>query len=352
MKLRRRALRRVQRLVSSVRDRFQEARREQAKGPEQQTAPSPAPDERNRDVEAVQARAGQAQEQARGPAQDAGRERFLRDIEGALILPAHVDPAEAASAVTCTLTARLTGGEAQDMLQQLPLSLRPLLQRCERHVQDPAAAFDRDEFVRRVADHLGVSQGDAECIALAVFSALRARLPAPDVQDVDGQLPKSLKELWRAAVPGIAAPASGEPVPMTPPAGHFIFGDIERSGALPQTLSATQAFAAVMCTLMQRMEHDEGPKELAQRLPLSVRHLVDRCALHREQPGGEQRWNAAEFVQRVAEHLNTDLDSAEEITRAVFSAVQRLMSSGERGDVARELPEDLQGMWREPDLRQ
>jgi uncharacterized protein (DUF2267 family) len=272
--------------------------------------------------------------------------RFLRDIEATIVLPANVSAADAATAVTCVLTSRLTGGEAGDVLEVLPVSVHALLRRCERHARAPAEAFSREDFLRRVAEHLGVREADAERIVLAVFSALRARLPLKEVEDVASQLPKGLKQLWRQAAPGLAAPEGGAPPRLTPQAGHFVLDAIEQSGALPSVITGAQAFSAVMCTLEQALSADEA-RRLAQGIPGSIRPLIERCAVHREGRAA-RALNAAEFTLRVAEHLNADVAQAEEITRAVFAAVQRLMSEGEIEEVARDLPADLQELWRFP----
>lgn len=284
------------------------------------------------------------------PAQDAHLAHLLREVESELAPTPHVDAHDALTAVTCTLTARLSGGEARDLLGSLPLSIRDSVKVCERHAGEPGAAFGRDEFLRRVAEHTHASERDAERITVAVFRALRARLPVPDAADVDTQLPKDLKELWRAATPTIAPPEAG--IAGTTATDHPLFRDIERSGALPELVTATQAFSAVMCTLLGRLPDDASAAELANALPLSVRELVSRCPVHRatRSPSHEDV-SAAEFVRRVAEHLNVDLDTGEEITRAVFAAVQPVLPTAERDEVARELSEDLRSLWREPELR-
>jgi len=272
---------------------------------------------------------------------------FLRDIEASVVLPANLSAADAATAVTCTLTSRLTGGEAGDVLEALPVSVRALLRRCERHESaPPAEAFGRQEVLRRVADHLGVREPDAERIAVAVFSALRARLPVKEADDVASQLPKGLKQLWREAVPGLAAPEGGALAGLTPQVNHFVLEDIEQSGALPAVITGLQAFSAVMRTLEQWLSDDEA-RRVMQGVPSSVRSLIERFAVQREGRPRDAR-SAEEFALRVAEHLNTDAAQAEEITRAVFAAVQRLMSDSEIEQVARDLPEDLQEMWRFP----
>ena len=59
-------------------------------------------------------------------------------------------------------------------------------------------AFDYDQFLRRVAAHLDVSAPKAEEITRAVFTAVRQTLPVKEQQDVAGQLPWDLEQLWRS----------------------------------------------------------------------------------------------------------------------------------------------------------
>lgn len=126
-------------------------------------------------------------------------ERFLARIERSGVLPPDVAPAYAAGAVLCVLSQRLSGGEAGDLRQAVPGPLRDLFQLCPRHRQAPPETFDRQEFLRRVADHLGIGPDQAETVARTVFSALQEEVPSVrrEVDDVESQLPKDLKELWR-----------------------------------------------------------------------------------------------------------------------------------------------------------
>lgn len=273
--------------------------------------------------------------------------RFLRDVERAAALPPSVSAADATTAVTCALTMRVSGGEARDVLESLPVSVHALLRRCDRHPSAPAVPVDREAFVRRIAEHLGVSEGEAEGIAFGVFSALRARLPMKEAEDVASQLPKELREQWRRAAPGLAEPEERVPAGITPQVAHFVLGQIEQSGALPAVITGAQAFTAVMCTLEHALSAAEAQR-FARTLPGSIRPLVDRCAVHRNGPTA--RLHSDEFTLQVADHLHTDAAPAEAITRAVFAAVQRLLSAPEVEEVARELAPDLRDMWRFPRL--
>lgn len=272
--------------------------------------------------------------------------RFLRDVDRAAVLPARVSAADATKAVTCALTMRVAGGEARDVLGSLPVSVHALLRPCDRHRNAPAVPFSREAFVRRVAEHLGVSEADAEGIAFGVFSALRARLPMKEAEDVASQLPKELREQWRRAAPGLTEVEDRAPAGITPQVAHFVLGQIERSGALPAIITGAQAFSAVMCTLEQSLS-DAGAQRVARILPGSIGPLIDRCAVHREGPPARTR-TADDFTLRIAEHLNADAAQAAAITRAVFAAVRRLMSEREAEELARDLPEQLRDLWRAP----
>ena len=129
-------------------------------------------------------------------------ERVFARIERSGVLPPSVTPATAVEAVLCVLTQRVSGGEAGDLRQSVPGPVRDLLQRCPRHRRDPPETFDRQEFLRRIAEHLEIDPAQAEAVARAVFAAIQEEVPSvrPEVDDIESQLPKDLKELWRPRV--------------------------------------------------------------------------------------------------------------------------------------------------------
>jgi uncharacterized protein (DUF2267 family) len=130
-------------------------------------------------------------------------ERFFTHLARSGVLPPNVTPGDATAAVMCVLSQRLPGGQAGDLRQAMPGPLRDLFQFCPRHRQEPPEKFDRQEFLRRVADHLGVTPDEAELIARTVFAALQEAVPSvrPEVDDVESQLPDDLKYLWRPRPP-------------------------------------------------------------------------------------------------------------------------------------------------------
>jgi len=122
-------------------------------------------------------------------------EPFVREIEGRVTLPSHVSAHDAAWAVLCTLTQRLSEGEARDTLEGMPASLRPLLQPCAQH----QTTYGLEGFLRRVAAHLDIMPPEAEVITRAVFALMHERRPANEIEDAASQLPRDLENLWLAA---------------------------------------------------------------------------------------------------------------------------------------------------------
>jgi uncharacterized protein (DUF2267 family) len=99
-------------------------------------------------------------------------------------------------ATLLTLADRITGGEARDLAAQLPTELRQFLE----HTDEPAEAFDLEEFVGRVSLRAGVDRETARRGVPAVFQTLYAAVSAGEFDDVLAQLPKEFQKLVPAAV--------------------------------------------------------------------------------------------------------------------------------------------------------
>ena len=107
---------------------------------------------------------------------------------------------KAAVSVLCVLEQRLFGEEAAHLEAQLPGKLRDLLIRCERHIGKPVPKFGRYDFIRMVSEELETDLFRAERHIRAVFAALRDQVSEGEIEDVIGQLPADLRELWRRPV--------------------------------------------------------------------------------------------------------------------------------------------------------
>jgi uncharacterized protein (DUF2267 family) len=106
----------------------------------------------------------------------------------------------AAVSVLCVLEQRLFGEEASHLEAQLPGKLQDLLMRCERHVGKPASKFGKDGFILMVSEDLGIDANEAERKIRAVFTAVRDQVTEGEIEDVIGQLPADLRELWQRAI--------------------------------------------------------------------------------------------------------------------------------------------------------
>jgi uncharacterized protein (DUF2267 family) len=115
---------------------------------------------------------------------------------------------------------------------------------------------------------------------------------------------------------------------------------------LPQRTVATRAVEAVTCALAQRLSGGafDGLREL---LPEPFRGRLVACERHAALPPRPFR-SAGAFYEIVAQDLDRSPDDVEATVRAVFAAVRRTISERDAEDVASQLPDELQALWRRP----
>ena len=97
--------------------------------------------------------------------------------------------------VLADLGQRLTGDEAQNLADQLPEELKsPVIE----HVAAEPVVDDADDFLRRVASHLGegVDPEQARPYVRAVFTTLASTVSAGEIDDVRSQLPAGFAPLF------------------------------------------------------------------------------------------------------------------------------------------------------------
>ncbi len=118
----------------------------------------------------------------------------------------------ATAAVFHALRDRLTPDEADQVVAQLPFELKTVWEEGEKSERRPLK-MNREEFFERVRRETGVtSTQQARRMTLAVFAALKAQLSPGEAEDVLGQLPRDLKEVWVEAQPQKGAEAlRGQP---------------------------------------------------------------------------------------------------------------------------------------------
>lgn len=267
--------------------------------------------------------------------------RLRREVAQNARLPPELTTDAAVSAVMCTLTERLTAGGAFEVLENIPPSIGPMFEACVLHREGkPTVKLDRAAFVARVADHLGVTPAHAELVCSAVFSAIRAELPADVVIAVAAQLPRGLDELWLG--PPIAAPDLD--VDIEPKSARaVVLADLERRAALPQGLSPSACFAAVMCAFTRRLSGGET-RHVLLGLPRTLRELIEPCAAHRAEPA--EVFGRDELFADVASHLGTGAGETERIVLEVLRAAKRSLPQRAIAEVEAQLPPDLAQLWR------
>jgi uncharacterized protein (DUF2267 family) len=265
-------------------------------------------------------------------------EEFFAEVESEVVLPPPLTGEEAVVAVLCVLQRRLTGGEARPLVQALPRPVRARVQSCPRHHVERAETFDGEGYRALLADHLRVSEDEAEDLARAVFAVMGRWLPLAVVQHMDSQVPLDLRGLWRAAFG-----ATAEQLPELRIASA-VLDEVRRNAPLPPETDEGEAVAAVLCTLFQRLDPGDAD-DLARELSPALGSLVEPCARHRGEPG--EVFGREQFIGRVAQHLGVPADQAEQIALAVFTAIDRLLSPGGMQDLASQLPRDLQALWKD-----
>ncbi|MEA2323848.1 MAG: hypothetical protein QOD81_3698 [Solirubrobacteraceae bacterium] len=122
-----------------------------------------------------------------------GRRRLSSDepdLVGRVAGPAGLDRTRARRAtetVLETLATRISAGEVEDLIPELPPDLVPAL---ERGLAESRAAklMTSDEFIATVADREGVDIDEAERHARAVFAALREVVSGKEFSDMVAQL--------------------------------------------------------------------------------------------------------------------------------------------------------------------
>ena len=107
---------------------------------------------------------------------------------------AQMPPTEAANVIRATLTTlteRISGGEARDLVTQLPEEFRGYLHK----EVDFAEQLDLAEFLNEVRTRAGMDRQRAVEGARAVLTTLREAVSAEELQDLESELSKDLRQL-------------------------------------------------------------------------------------------------------------------------------------------------------------
>jgi uncharacterized protein (DUF2267 family) len=103
----------------------------------------------------------------------------------------------AADAVLETLAERISGGEVEDLSEQLPPELHEPLRRGDALSNGAARPMSLTEFERRVAEREGVTPAEAHEHARAVLATLREAVSEKEWLDMTAQLPEEYAAVSR-----------------------------------------------------------------------------------------------------------------------------------------------------------
>ena len=118
---------------------------------------------------------------------------------------------------------------------------------------------------------------------------------------------------------------------------------IERSEALPASVSATDAFQVVIGTLVQRLPAEQAAELVERRLPAELRALLIDDAEEALEDGIES--DLAEYLDEVAGKLEIAEAQARELVDVAIGSLRLLMSAEEVDAIANELSPQLAAMW-------
>ena len=231
----------------------------------------------------------------------------------------------AVQATLQTLADRLSQGQARDLAAQLPEPLAGWL-----FTDTDAAPFGVEEFLRRIAERLGVDVETAERYAHAVFTALGRTVDRSEIADMTAELPQEFAALVAEAQNRFFGAMTLE---------ALLDGVADRAGLFPD--GARRATEAVLETLAERIAAGEVD-DLIALLPLELHAPLARGKQHGN--GKAVRMPLDDFVRRVAEREGISLEAAREHVAAVFAMLRELLPDAEWRDVTAQLPRDYEAL--------
>lgn len=122
-----------------------------------------------------------------------------------------------------------------------------------------------------------------------------------------------------------------------------MIGQVQARAGLDSRGAAERAVRASLETLAERIPADRADK-LAAQLPEEIGEHLRRVSAAPDEPDTGERFDAAEFVQRVAERADVDETHAERQLRAVFGVVRDATTAGQEDKLAAVLPDDVRAL--------
>jgi uncharacterized protein (DUF2267 family) len=187
---------------------------------------------------------------------------------------------------------------------------------------------DYERFIGFVQEASGLGRAEAERAMRAVLQTLAERLSAGEARDLALQLPPEV-------APFLGTDSGAEPFD----ADEFI-RRVARREDVDQKEAARHA-RAVLLALSRSVSEEEFDDMLAE-LPKSFAALLPRGDRVQSMP-------AEDFVRRVAERADLDIDAARRATDAVLETLGERISGGEIRDLLDVLPVELHDPLRRGD---
>jgi uncharacterized protein (DUF2267 family) len=241
------------------------------------------------------------------------------------------DPRAAERAVRATLQTlgeRIGADESRRLVAELSPELGPWL-----HTAGGPAAFDAEEFVRRVAGRESVDPVTAERHVRAVLIALSRVVSNDEYSHLKGRLSKDYAPLLpRGTDVG------------TVPLEAFLTRVGDRAGVDRST--ARRATEAVLECLAERIAAGEVD-DLLSRLPVALHAVLKRGRAQAD--AATRRMRSDEFLRCVERRAQATPEQADEYARAVFAALREAVREPEFFDVTVQLPADYRPLLAAPD---
>lgn len=252
---------------------------------------------------------------------------------------AHIsaDEAEKAACATLkTLSERISAGEAEDIAERLP----PRLQSC-LDPDGPPERFHVDEFLRRIAERVGIDEQQARRDVKAVFTALWRSVGPEEVADVRSELPKD----FDALLDEVEADAPPPPVSARPALSYDEFLERVKNRAHVNQDKARTAVDAVLEALATRISAGQI-EDLEQYLPEALHPALERgrakTANARPRP-----LSVEAFLGDVAERAGVDKGAAAIYARAVFATLREAVPRKEFEDSTAQLPGEYNSLLKQ-----
>ncbi|MHA6795662.1 DUF2267 domain-containing protein [Pseudonocardia bannensis] len=237
-----------------------------------------------------------------------------------------------AERMTCAtlqmLARRISRGEAEDLVARLPGRLRP----CLEH-EGPVEKFGLDEFLRRIAQQVGVDRPTTQRVARAVFATLWRAVGSKEFNDMRSQLPKEFRRwLDEAVAAAPAPPVADEHPPARLSLEEFLDRIAERGVDRDLALPVAEAVLEILAARITGGQVMDLIPLVPRELRPALRRGIDRSR------GAGMRMPLEDFLSEIAERTDGDMDLAHRYAQAVVAALHDAVGDKEFSDMVAQLP--------------